>query len=106
MLAQAAELMTMVVPEPVVAPEALEVSLPTPEQPEKEIQDPPSEEAPAPAVPVEEEPQKEYVSLRQSRPKMKKERHYGKLIAVLLALFLLGGAAFGGYYYYNYYFQI
>ena len=104
MLAQAAELMTMVVPEPVVAPEALEVSLPTPEQPEKEIQDPPSEEAPAPAVPVEEEPQKEYVSLRQSRPKKKKERHYGKLIAVLLALFLLGGAAFGGYYYYNYYF--
>ena len=101
MLAQAAELMTLVVPEPVVAPEALEISLPEQESPNEESPELSTAEEYTETESAEEACHTDFVSLRQSRPRKKKEHHYGKLIAVMLVLILLGSAAFGSYYYYN-----
>lgn len=126
-LAQADELIAHETPEPVVAPDPIDVPIPDPivledpeepesEQPETEepvIEEEPSseevsvEEDPealqADIEPNEEEAQDEDVSEEDALPKKKKRRGW---IAVLIVLILLAGAAFGGYYYYqNYYLQ-
>lgn len=105
MLAQAEELMTLVPPEPVVAPEAVHVPVPplaaeeeaeaaeTAEtnDHEESVQDTTVEEQTGPETP-------------RVHTRKKKEHHYGKLIALLVVALMLCGIGFGGYYYYNNYY--
>ncbi len=97
MLAQAEELMTLVPPEPVVAPEAIHVEIPAPaeeaadaEVPDAEATGEATEEASQAPVPVAPE----------EAPAPKKKRKWGKIVALLLVLLLLLGAGVGGYHYY------
>lgn len=104
MLAQAEELMTLVPPEPVVAPDAIHVSVPS-----MAVEDAPeavSEAAQADLQEAVEEDASQQTEQPKSRAhgRKKKERHYGKAIAFLVVLLILGGIAFGGYYYYNNYY--
>lgn len=117
MLSQADTLATLTVPEPVVAPEPIEVPIPAPIVPEKEepaqeeaaVQD--DEDASQETVNDEEAPQEDETPdaeldetpyLPDAKPKKKKKRWVGVLIA-LLVLAAIGIGAF--LFYENYYLQ-
>ena len=119
-LAQADELLAMEVPEPVVAPEPIEIHMPEPivlqpeepeaNEPETPEVEPEVAEEPAPESPVEEAitPIEPVIPAVQDEPEdasvappAKKKKGLGCAIAVILALALLLGAAAFGYYYYN-----
>ncbi|MCD7755249.1 MAG: hypothetical protein LUJ09_02785, partial [Firmicutes bacterium] len=98
-------------PDPVVAPEALEVTLPqSPEpQPESQPEEMPQEpeEASAPAEPMSEEtePPAEMPQESRARPPKTRKKHKG-LTAALIALAIIVLLCFGGYLFYeNYYLQ-
>ncbi len=99
MLAQADELIEHELPEPVVAPDPIEVPMPVPEGQE--------EEAPV-QEPIPEDPQGEVIpeaqeEVREAAPRKKRT---GLVIAAILVLALLiGGAVSGVYYYQNIYMQ-
>lgn len=104
-LAQAEELMTLVPPEAVTAPEAVEVPMPVPPAPEPESEPAPEPEQPA----VEEAVSEPETDIRpetatpvRRKKKDSGKRPWGKLLAVLLSLLLLGAITCGAYYYYNY----
>lgn len=115
MLAQADELLAHKTPDPVVAPEAIEVPMPEPIQPEPEPEpepeaepeEPTDEEDPAQDAPEEEptpeEPEEIYV------PYVRKSRRKVNLVAVIgvlaLILVLLIAGVGGKYYYDNIYLQ-
>lgn len=94
MLAQAEELMALTPPEPVVAAEAVPVTVPNAEPSE------PQEDTPqADADPQEQAEAPEAVPRRMK--KKKKQLHWGRLIATVVILAVLCGLAYGGYTYYN-----
>ena len=108
MLNQADDLATLTVPEPVVAPEPIEVPMPEPIVLEKdEPAEEPAEEAPVEAEEKavedvqEEEASEEEPEETPYLPAPRKKRRKGGLIAALIALVLLLGIGFGGYYYYQ-----
>ena len=106
MLAQAEELMTLIPPEPVVAPEAIHVPIPAPIVDEPvEPQEAPEQDALNAAEPTSEEDTAEQEEkappIMLKRQKSKKKLPWGKLTAILVVLLLLCGIGFGGYYYYN-----
>ncbi len=111
MLAQADELIAHKAPEPVVAPEPIEIPIPEPILPEpeeeeatqdsvtiEEPQEAPAEEIAdaAPVVPDEEEEFEE-------RPRVSRKKLIGIISALLVVLLLLGGG-FGVKYYYDHIF--
>ncbi len=119
MLAQADDLLAMELPEPVVAPEAMEVPMPEPievpiepivfepQEPEAEavefqveeaVEEAPEEEAPAgePAVQPE-----EGSAAEAPREEGKRKIRVKSLVAVLLLLIMLAWAVMGGWYYYE-----
>ena len=104
MLAQAEELMTLIPPEPVVAPEAVHVPDPAPiyeasDDEEDQQEDAPNDSAAEIAESAEEAVKTEAPTSVKKQPK--KSDLAGKLIALLIVLIILGGAAVGGYYYYS-----
>lgn len=105
MLAQAEELMTLVPPEPVVAPDAVHVSVPptAPEEDPEDVSEDKKEPDAQESVAEEVSQQPEQVRPR-THGRKKKQRHYGKAIAFVVMLLTLGAIAFGGYYYYNNYY--
>lgn len=109
MLAQAEELMTLVPPEPVIAPEAIHVPIPEPIVEETIQEDTPAEtseeeahvvEEPA-SEPEEAQPEEPAVPAVPKHRKDKKKFPWAKVIACLVILLLLAGLAYGGYEYYN-----
>ena len=98
MLAQADELIAQKVPDPVVAPEAIEVPMPAPipsEEPQEEpVEEPQETETDSDPAPTQQEEQ-------SSRPKPRRPIPWGWLIAIMIAGLLLGGGAFMGREYYN-----
>lgn len=102
MLAQAEELMSLIPPEPVVAPEAVHVPDPAPiiEELKSETQaEAEQQEAPPLSVMDENPIPAEEAPAQAEAPK--RSKLWGKLVAVLIVLILLGGAVGGGYYYYT-----
>ena len=102
MLALAEELMELIPPEPVVAPEAT----PVPEiieelEAQQEVREEPLEELPLAETEESAEPKEEAPVAEPPKPAPKKSGFGKKLIAVLIVLCILGGAAAGGYYYYS-----
>ena len=98
MLAQADELIAHKAPDPVVAPEAIEVPIPDPIPPEEpqdehaeDLQERETDSDPAPAQPEAKSP----------RPKPSRPIPWSWLIAIMIAGLLLGGGAFLGREYYN-----
>ncbi len=107
MLAQADELIAHKAPDPVVAPEAIEVPMPEPILPEpEEPEEDPAEEQPE-AAEEEPDPQEaapaEAEQIEDSLPvdKPAQRRRLGWLAAVLTVLMLLLAAGLGGKYYYD-----
>lgn len=120
MLAQADELIAHKTPDPVVAPEPIEIPMPEPILPEpepkpepqpEEPEDTPAEEIPveAPAEPVSEAPvlpEDEEDDEPDPIPVPKRKKKLGCLISVLVLILLLLLLGMGGRYYYeNYYLQ-
>lgn len=119
MLAQADELIAHKAPDPVVAPEPIEVPIPAPivpetEEPEDETivvadeNETPGDDAPADDIPEDETPadgveetEEEKKESAAPAPFIKKP---GCLIAEILALLLLIAAIFGGVHFYNNYY--
>lgn len=111
-LAAADDLIAHELPEPVVVPEPIEVTLPEPEpeeapeesapEPEDTPADPPEEAQPEDALLSPEEEVIEEDTLPPEPPR--KKRKFGKLIALLIALVLLLGAGVAGHIYYNEYY--
>lgn len=112
MLAQADELIAHKAPDPVIAPEAIEVPIPEPILPEeKETPDEPVEPAPEETIeevpddtePVQaqqsEAPEEEDLPMDTSAPKRK--RKLGCFIAVVLLALILAAAGFGVKHYYE-----
>ncbi len=98
MLAQAEELMTLVPPEPVVAPEAIHVEIPAPAEEAAEADAPEAEAAGDTAEEASEAP----VPVADTEAHVPKKQHkWGKAVALLLVLMLLLGAGVGGYHYYS-----
>lgn len=115
-LAQADELLAQEVPDPVIAPEPIEVPMPEPislEEPEEESaevleennEQPAEEEAEETDIPDDagEESLLEEETEPEEMPAKKKKRGW---ITVILVLLLLAGIAFGGYYYYQNYYRL
>ncbi len=107
MLAQADDLINHELPEPVVAPEPIEIPMPEPIVVEEEVSEeaaeaaaPEAEEAEEAQEPQEEaqEPEAPVKSLR-SRPR--KKRSCKVLLILLLVLSLTAATALGGWYYYR-----
>ncbi len=103
-LAQADDLIAHETPDPVVAPEPIDIPIPEPilpdqEQPPEEA--PAQEEAPVPAAaPAPEE------TLPEEVPAPKRKKKHVGLWVTLICLVLIAAMAFGGYFYYqNYYLQ-
>lgn len=117
MLAQADELIAHKAPDPVVAPEPIEVPMPESIVPEEELEETPEEapsgeseaDNPQPRQPEEvpEEPEEE-AAQAQAEPASpgKKRRFYGRLIGILSAVLIALLIGLGIFYYYeNYYLQ-
>lgn len=118
MLAQADELIAHKAPDPVVAPEPIEIPMPEPilpePEPEPEPEEPPAEEAPSGEPPEEseapetepEEEEEEDADAEEALPPPKPKRKLGGLIAALVVILLVLLLGLGGKYYYdNYYLQ-
>ncbi len=114
-LAQADDLIAHQLPDPVVAPEALEVTLPQPPEPQPELQpesqaeempqEPEEDSAPAEPMSVETEPPAETPQGPRARPPKTRKKHKG-LTAALITLAIIVLLCFGGYLFYeNYYLQ-
>jgi serine/threonine protein kinase len=107
MLAQAEELMALIPPEPVVAPEAVYVPDPTPLI--EALQAEPEQEEAVDELPlaVINEVAEEHTSdTPTEEPKQQKHsKLFGRFLAFLIILIILGGAAAGGYYYYTQIYQ-
>ncbi len=113
-LATADDLISHELPDPVVVPEPIEVTLPEPEAPEEEPAETEAEaeEAPQEApeasaeaeAPAEEDVAEEDVAEEEPAEAPRKKRKFGKLIALLLVLLLLLGAGAAGHIYYNEYY--
>ncbi len=110
MLAQADDLIAHELPEPVVAPEPIEIPMPEPilpEQPEpEEAPEQPEEELPAEEPEAEEvleleEDTQESAPVTSLRDRPKKKRSYKALLIILLILSITAALALGGWYYYR-----
>lgn len=102
MLALAEELMDLVPPEPVVAPEAAAVPDIMEElQAQQEAQEEQPDELLQPELEETAQPVEAAATAEPVKEQPKKTGFGMKLIAVLIVLCILGGAAAGGYYYYS-----
>lgn len=101
-LAQADDLIAHETPEPVVAPEAIDVPMPDPILPEEpELSG--EEETPEPAeeeVPAEDADEPEAPASRRARHKRPKKSHKG-ILTLLICLVLAAALGVGGFLYYN-----
>ncbi len=118
MLAQADELIAHPTPEPVVAPEPVEISMPEPIVPEpeeipEEASAEPSEEAPAPAE-EQASPETEIVdepaavavaTVTEEKPVKPHKKHTGLVVTLVTVLVLLILVTGGFHFYENYYLQ-
>ena len=118
-LEQADDLIAHELPDPVVAPEPIDVPIPVPAVPQEETPEeiaesseetaaeaaaPESQQVQPQADQTDDAPAEEDFPLDDSEPIQKPKRKFRKLIIILLVLLLLAGAAFAGYYYYNNYY--
>lgn len=98
MLAQAEELMYLVPPEPVVAPEAVHVPDPASPAPEADA----AEEAASDGAENQEAPENtEPAPAHTPHTRKKKKFPWTKLCVALIVLLILASIGFGGYYYYS-----
>ncbi len=115
-LAQADDLIAHETPEPVVAPEPVEISIPAPvsEAPSPqedgadaaaEPEESPEEEASATAPEEDAQPEVEEDAYDLPYDAPRKKKHWGWLVALILVLLLAGTAAAGYLYYENIYLQ-
>ena len=102
MLALAEELMELIPPEPVVAPEAVSVpSIIEELESQQETPEDTREELPLAEIEETTEPEAEPAAPQSAKQQPKKSGFGKKLVAILIVLCILGGAAAGGYYYYS-----
>ena len=111
MLSQADDLIAHETPDPVIAPEAIDVPMPEPIRIEEDGAAESVDESSFDDDDVydedEDEDEGQKVALKQ-QPKEKKKRSKGflRLLGIILACLIIAGSVFGGYYYYsNYYIQ-
>lgn len=105
MLAQAEELMALIPPEPVVAPEAVYIPDPTPIVEEltsqQDAQEPSPEELPLAQIEQPSPQIEEPADPPKVKENVKHSRWGNRLLALLIVALILCGAAMGGYYYYK-----
>lgn len=105
-LALADDLIAHETPDPVVAPEKIDVPMPEPIVPEAESGEEvfAEPEAVIPEQPAGDESEDEEPEIYIPRERKPRKKSGKKWIVLLIVLLLLAGAAYGGYYYYeNYY---
>ncbi len=121
MLAQADELLALELPEPVVAPDPIDVPIPPPIVPEAEIEEPDEEPPAEPAIeadelepPVQDEPdpevpEEEAVEAAEDDDKPEaaaKKKHIGLFLSIVAIVAVIVMSIWGGHrYYYNEYIQ-
>lgn len=110
MLFQADELLALEMPEPVVAPEPIEVNLPTPPMQDKKMPDlqpqKPSTDTPKPEAIKKATVDTESVPPEEYRDSSKTKKVFKNIIITLVMLLLVGGLLYGGYYYYNHFYLV
>ena len=115
-LAQADELIAHEAPEPVVAPDPIDVPIPDPiiledDEPEEpaveagaESDSEESEEESSEETPEPQPPENEKTEDEQGEEEPAPRKHGRRWISVIIILALLAGLAFGGYYFYQHYY--